>query len=72
MDVAGSLRSVKERIGEAAARAGRPAGDIKLVRVARIEARRDRALCAAGHGGLAAFVGSAWTSPGTARRKAGD
>lgn len=33
MDVAGSLRSVKERIGEAAARAGRPAGDIKLVAV---------------------------------------
>lgn len=33
MDVAGSLRSVKERIGEAAARAGRPAGGIKLVAV---------------------------------------
>lgn len=33
MDVAGGLRSVKERIGEAAARAGRPAGDIKLVAV---------------------------------------
>jgi len=33
MDVAGSLRSVKERIGEAASRAGRPAGGIKLVAV---------------------------------------
>ena len=50
MDVAGSLRSVKERIGEAAARAGRPAGDIKLVAVTKgVEPARIVEAIKAGH-----------------------
>jgi len=50
MDVAGSLRSVKERIGEAAARAGRPAGGVKLVAVTKgVEPARIVEAITAGH-----------------------
>lgn len=50
MDVAGNLRSVKERMGEAASRAGRPAGDIKLVAVTKgVEPERIVEAIKAGH-----------------------
>jgi len=50
MDVAGSLRSVKERIGEAASRAGRPADDIQLVAVTKgVEPARIVEAIIAGH-----------------------
>jgi len=50
MDVAGSLRSVKERIREAASRAGRPADDIQLVAVTKgVEPARIVEAIIAGH-----------------------